>query len=138
MQTPYSSQPIKKGGQCSQSHGYDRFYEDPALCFYLMPCALYYSNRRNISPYLDKYQMVASLVPLESFLHCSHTSDGKCTVVCSKATSINDDNPTLSSSKKRPHTGQLVETDDCSRESKRVAVPTFDCMSLLKITRKKH
>lgn len=100
-----------------------------------MPYALHCSNRRNISPYLDKYQMVASLVPLESFLHCSHTSDGKCTVVSSKAALSVDGNHVSSTSKKRRHGGESVSTDD-GAELKAVDVPTFDCMSLLKITRK--
>ena len=96
----------------------------------------YCSNRRNISPYLDKYRMVASLVPLESFLHCSHTSDGKCTIVSSKTDLSADCNQASSTSKKRRHGGESVNTDDGGKESKEVVVPTFDCMSLLKITRK--
>jgi hypothetical protein len=78
--------------------------------------------------------MVASLVPLESFLHCSHTSDGKCTIVSSKASS----NKVSPLTKKRRVDRDSVSTDGDVKESKAVVipVPTFDCMSLLKITRK--
>jgi hypothetical protein len=67
------------------------------------------STRRSISPYLEKYKMNAEFIPLNSFLHSSHLTDGIC---------------------------NIVECIDGNEEKMPVDVSTFDSIYLIKITRK--
>ena len=95
-----------------------------------------YSTRRSIAPYLEKYDMIAERIPLRSFLHVSHRTDG-----CSYIENFNEiesNNGNKNKSRIKSHNSKSnCEKEIESEESVRIiSVPTFDSMSLLKITKK--
>jgi hypothetical protein len=75
-----------------------------------------------------KYGMDAELIPIDSFLHTAHNM-GLCRILESKTTPDNIDSELD------------VERVACTRAedsdiSRTIAIPTFDCISLLKISKK--
>lgn len=98
-------------------------------------CLIYCSTRRNISPYLDKYSMKAELIPSDKFLHPVHRAHGSCKVVEQK-TVVLDNSDLTSVSSETIIRCKDTKTPPFSAQIKTVPLLTFDCMSLLKITRK--
>ena len=91
------------------------------------------STRRSIAPYLEKYSMTAEIIPLESFLHISHTTDGTCNIAETSTEENKDSHIDDSSSR----------SDNICRNSikknveivRPVKLMTFDSLLLLKITK---
>jgi hypothetical protein len=92
-----------------------------------------HSTRRSIAPYLEKYSMTAEIIPLESFLHISHTTDGTCNIAEISTEESKDSHLDDSSSR---------SDNLCHNNIKRnvevvrpVKLLTFDSLLLLKITK---
>lgn len=79
--------------------------------------------------------MKAELIPSDEFLHPVHRARGSCKVVEEKSTVLNDSDLTSLSSETITRCKDTT-TPLFSAQIKTVPLLTFDCMSLLKITRK--